>query len=557
MKLRRIFGVLFALCLVVSVMALSASAKTVASGSCGNKGDNVKWVLDDKGVLTVSGTGKMKDYEGSAPWSKYTVKKVVIKDGVTHLGSSAFFLTDDLISVSFPDTLKSIGSSAFHGVDGLTDIDIPDSVTEIGSSAFSWCVNLKSVQLPDGLEVLSDSLFMGCKSLKSVKIPSSVEYIGPFAFENCHSLESITLPAKLSEIKSGVFQSCKSLKKIVIPAAVTSIGPDAFGCCESLAEIIFLGDAPSFWSGAFADTPAVIYYPKGNATWNEDTMCGVHEGTDIGNVTWKAYTLNPLAITAQPKTVYAKSGGKATVTVKATGDGLKYTWYMKNKGETKYTKSSVTKSTYSVTMSSKSKDRMVYCKVTDRYGREVKTNTASLRMKATVTAQPKHASAAIGSTAKTKVTAVGDGLTYTWYFKAKGASSFKKSSVTSATYSVKMSKTNDGRQAYCVVKDKYGNKIKSNTVTFGIPVKITTQPKTVTTAKNKTAKVTVKADGDGLKYTWYVKNKGASKYTKSSVTKSTYSVKMTSKVNGRLVYCKVTDKYGNTVKTKTVSMKMK
>ena len=88
-------------------------------------------------------------------------------------------------------------------------------------------------------------------------------------------------------------------------------------------------------------------------------------------------------------------------------------------------------------------------------------------------------------------------------------------------------------------------------------LKITTQPKTSYTEYGATAKATVKATGDGLKYTWYVKNAGASKYTKSSVTKSTYSVKMTGKVNGRYVYCVVTDKYGKKVQSKTVRVKIK
>ena len=76
-------------------------------------------------------------------------------------------------------------------------------------------------------------------------------------------------------------------------------------------------------------------------------------------------------------------------------------------------------------------------------------------------------------------------------------------------------------------------------------------------ANKKAAKLTVKASGDGLKYTWYIKNAGAKKYTKTSVTKSTYSVTMSSKVNGRRVYCVVTDKYGNKVQTKTVILKKK
>ena len=57
----------------------------------------------------------------------------------------------------------------------------------------------------------------------------------------------------------------------------------------------------------------------------------------------------------------------------------------------------------------------------------------------------------------------------------------------------------------------------------------------------QTAKLTVKASGDGLTYTWYIKNEGAGKYTKSSVTKSTYSVTMSSKIKDRQVYCVVTE----------------
>ena len=86
---------------------------------------------------------------------------------------------------------------------------------------------------------------------------------------------------------------------------------------------------------------------------------------------------------------------------------------------------------------------------------------------------------------------------------------------------------------------------------------VKTQPKSTAVVSGKTAKVTVKAVGDGLKYTWYYKNKGASKFTKASTTSATYSVKMTSKVNGRQVYCVVKDKYGKTVKTSTATLKLK
>ena len=162
-----------------------------------------------------------------------------------------------------------------------------------------------------------------------------------------------------------------------------------------------------------------------------------------------------------------------------------------------------------------------------------------------------------GAAVSAKVTAKGDGLKYQWYVKNAGATKYSKSSITKATYSVSMSAKVKGRRVYCVVTDKYGNKVQSKTFILRESVSITTQPKTVAVKKNATAKVTVKAKGDGLRYQWYVKNEGRTKYSKSSVKTATYSVKMTAKTKNRLLLCIITDQYGNKVQTKTVKLKMK
>ena len=266
-----------------------------------------------------------------------------------------------------------------------------------------------------------------------------------------------------------------------------------------------------------------------------------------------------VTITTQPKTNYTKKGATATMTIKAEGEGLIYQWYYKNADMDEFKKSAVTGTTYSVTMDGTTKNRMVYCIVTNKYGESVMSNQVTMRMAATITKQPANAVAPSGKTVKVSVKAVGDGLTYTWYYKNAGASSFSKSSVTSSTYSTTMNSTVNGRQVYCVVKDWYGKTHKSNTVTLyrGNPAKITTQPQSVNVTKGSTASVTVKATGDGLTYTWYYKNAGASSFSKSSVTKATYSTTMDSKVKGRQVYCVVKDKYGNSVKSGTVTLNMK
>ena len=176
--------------------------------------------------------------------------------------------------------------------------------------------------------------------------------------------------------------------------------------------------------------------------------------------------------------------------------------------------------------------------------------------------QPQDVTVASGEKAKVSFTASGDGLTYTWYYKNAGASSFSKTSAfTTNSYSVTMSADRDGRQVYCIVTDAYGNTAQTDTVTLSMEknvATIVTQPKSVWVDEGDKATVTVEATGDGLTYKWYYKNPGASKYSYTSAfTGDTYSITMSEARDGRYVYCKVTDAYGNTVKSKTVSLNMK
>ncbi len=173
-----------------------------------------------------------------------------------------------------------------------------------------------------------------------------------------------------------------------------------------------------------------------------------------------------------------------------------------------------------------------------------------------ITTQPKTYVGAVGSMATFTVGASGEGLTYQWWVKAASSSSFVKSSITGTTYSVPLTEARNGNQVYCVVTDKYGSTARTNTVSMNIGqlLEITTQPKDYSGAVGSTATFTVGASGEGLTYQWWVKVSGSSTFTKSSITGTTYSVALTQARNGNQVYCVVTDKSGNTVKTNTVTM---
>ena len=275
---------------------------------------------------------------------------------------------------------------------------------------------------------------------------------------------------------------------------------------------------------------------------------------DENDYKYNANTSN-IQIDTQPKSVTVQDGKTAKVTVEARGEGLKYQWYIKNPGAEKYSKSSITTDTYSAKMTADKSGRQVYCQITDKYGNKLKTKTVKLKVaeELKITTAPKGMAVAEGETAKATVKASGEGLKYQWYIKDPGQDSYSKSSITSDTYSVKMTSAKSGRKVVCKITDKYGNTVKTSAVTLS-QINITKQPKSAKAASGEVAKTSVKAEGTGLTYQWYIKNPGSEKFSKSSVTSATYSCKMSKEISGRQAYCKITDKYGNSVKTKTVKL---
>jgi len=295
-------------------------------------------------------------------------------------------------------------------------------------------------------------------------------------------------------------------------------------------------------------------------------------GRLVLNGTWKG---NPwtgsgevtvsLQILAQPESVTVAEGEKAVVSFQAEGDGLTYTWYYRNPGDENFAKtSSFTGNTYSIVMNAARNGRQVYCVVTDKYGNQVQTDTVSVNMvmnTAQILQQPVSVTVAHGETATVTVEAEGDGLTYAWYYKNPGASKFSLTDAfTANTYSISMNDARNGRQVYCVITDKYGNEVTTDTVSLNMRInkaQIVAQPVNVSVAHGETAAVSVEATGDGLTYAWYYRNAGSSKFSLTTAFDGpTYSLVMNETRDGRQVYCVITDAYGNKVQTNTVTLAM-
>ena len=218
-------------------MSLSANAEK--SGTCG---PNLKWHLNDNGVLTITGKGEMNNfpYSNGAPWGNYNeriIKRIIIGDGITTIGSRAFGHCFALNSVTIPNSVTTIGDNAFRNSSSLTSITIPNSVTTIGDNAFNGCSSLTSVTIPNSVTTIERYTFNGCSSLTSVSIPNSVTTIGSLAFYGCSSLTSVTIPNSVTIIGAVAFGLCSSLTSVTIPNSVTTIGLEAFIGCTNLQKV--------------------------------------------------------------------------------------------------------------------------------------------------------------------------------------------------------------------------------------------------------------------------------------------------------------------------------
>jgi hypothetical protein len=243
----------------------SESEDRAISGKCG---DNLTYTLDDKiGLLTIGGTGDMwddmrwvKDSDidiGGYSGERENIKTVVIHEGATSIGASAFSYT------------------------GITNIVIPNSVRSIGHSAFSDCLQLETAHIGSGVADMGGSVFRDCAKLTEVIVSEGVSLIGNAMFSGCSDLRGLTLPSTLKSIGSYAFSQCTSLTNIPIPSDVTSIGAGAFSG-SGITGISIPDSVTSFGSGYFDNG---VYYSSSSIFENCASLTDVNIGngvTDIG-----------------------------------------------------------------------------------------------------------------------------------------------------------------------------------------------------------------------------------------------------------------------------------
>ena len=334
---------------------LSSFATAATSGDFGEN-NCLHWevstgVLGGK-TLTISGTGVMPDFnfpEGNlAPWWNYEalgmltsfgnfklegeLKKVVIKDGVTNVGSYALFFLpaatqvtlpesvtrigrygiamcskltgmsipkgvteigdfglagNGLTAVTLPDGLQSLGRGAFDTCTSLTNTTLPAAITAVPGKCFANCTKLLNVKYAGTVTAIGERAFEGCKSLTAAPIPETVTELGASAFTGCTALTDVTLPAGVAAIPDGCFQGCIALKDMKLPGTVTRVGHNTFTGCTALGDVRCYGAPPTVQPAGAAEhsfEPAIV-----TIHYNPDPVYGWTLGAD-GK--WQGYTVS-------------------------------------------------------------------------------------------------------------------------------------------------------------------------------------------------------------------------------------------------------------------------
>ncbi len=288
--LKKLLAHFLAIVMLLSLIPLGAVSVTVSAKTLNGQTGECSWSLEGT-TLTISGKGAMAGYYEDSPeappWGM-DVSKVVIKDGVTAIGTCAFMDCEDLTSITIPKSIEKIGVDAFTNTgyyntasnwkSGVlyigkylikansmvsTSYTVSSGTVTIADFAFSYCRNLKSIKIPTGVRNIGSGAFFSCTGLSEITFPSGVVRVGNnllYGTKYYHTDSNwvngvlyigkalVCANAKLSgsyKIKSDTqviadyaFQDCRSLTSVTIPDSVVSMGNGTFSGCSTLEKVV-------------------------------------------------------------------------------------------------------------------------------------------------------------------------------------------------------------------------------------------------------------------------------------------------------------------------------
>ena len=262
----------------------SVAAETSAPATSGTCGTNLKWEVQDSGVLRIYGTGAMNDYSVKVtPWSYVSerIKEIRIEEGVTTISASAFDDLSEAKSATIPSTVTKIGDLAFANR-SLMNIDFPDTPIDFGGRVFSNSAWLSEQSARYPYVIVNGSLIAVSEKPDVLSVPEGVTQIAGNAFRRYEG-KKVILPEGVTSIGSQAFRD-SDITEIYIPASVKEIAEDAFYGCDGLKTIAVNSKNKNYCAVdnvlMTKDKGTLLQYPAGS----EATDYSVPEGvTRLGN----------------------------------------------------------------------------------------------------------------------------------------------------------------------------------------------------------------------------------------------------------------------------------
>ena len=268
MKPKRLISLLVAVCMMITMLPLSAvtafAADTSSSTVYEATVDGYKYEYKvNGGNATITKFLGPVNPTNNGPYNITIPEKLgeYGKYTVTAIGNRAFYCCSDLTEVTIPQSVTSIGERAFAACRNLDSVTINDAATSIGDYAFTECHLKTTLSLGKKITTIGEGAFYYCTELGSVTIPQSVTSIGDYAFGECIHLKKLSFGEKsfgenietnIQTIGNYAFNHCNDLESVTIPQSVTSIGKDAFRFCNNMKSLTINGAIESMGARAFA-----------------------------------------------------------------------------------------------------------------------------------------------------------------------------------------------------------------------------------------------------------------------------------------------------------------
>lgn len=186
-------------------------------------------------TLTELPTRALAFYNSMGFSDNKTLKEVILPEGLTTIGNSAFAMCKALYKLNIPSTVTTLGRWILEGA-GLTSFVIPDGAT-LSESTF-YGSSIVEIRIPTTMTEIPAYCFTECKNLERIFLHDDISNIGKEAFFNCYALKSFTAPRSLTVLSDALFYNCESLSRVTLHDGITEFGTECFTFCTSLRELI-------------------------------------------------------------------------------------------------------------------------------------------------------------------------------------------------------------------------------------------------------------------------------------------------------------------------------